>query len=69
MTDHTDVRTDARTLKRARACAEQAERHARRTRDQQRRWQKEGTYLTRAELIPECRNFWLVILGRGAVCE
>ena len=39
----------ARALKRARARAEQAERDARRMRDQHRRWEEEGTRLTRAE--------------------
>jgi hypothetical protein len=68
MTDHTDVRTDARALKRARARAEQAERDARRMRDQQRRWQEEGTYLTRAEFeagVPcrGCGEPWLDGLG------
>lgn len=40
---------DVRALKRARARAEQAEREVRRTRDRRRRWEEEGTYLTRAE--------------------
>lgn len=66
MTDHADVRTDARALKRARA--EQAERDARRTRDQQQRWQEEGTRLTRAEFetgVPcrGCGEPWLDGLG------
>ena len=68
MTDHADVRTGARALKRARARAEQAERDARRMRDQRRRWQEEGTRLTRAEFeagVPcrGCGEPWLDGLG------
>ena len=68
MTDQADVRTDARALKHARARAEQAERDARRMRDQRRRWQEEGTYLTRAEFeagVPcrGCGEPWLDGLG------
>jgi hypothetical protein len=40
----------ARALKRIRARAEQAERHARRMRDQRQRWDEERTRLTRTEL-------------------
>lgn len=59
---------DARALKRARARAEQAERDARRTRDQRRRWEEEGTYLTRAEFeagVPcrGCGEPWVDGLG------
>jgi hypothetical protein len=69
MTDHPDARTDGRALKRARARAEQAERDARRMRDQLRRWQEEGTRLTRAEFeagVPcrGCGKPWLDGLGR-----
>ena len=68
MTDHAAVLTDARALKRARARAEQAERDARCMRDQRRRWQAEGTYLTRAEFeagVPcrGCGEPWLDGLG------
>jgi len=59
---------DARALKRARARAEQAERDARRMRDQRRRWEEEGTRLTRAEFeagVPcrGCGEPWLDGLG------
>jgi hypothetical protein len=59
---------DARALKRARARAEQAERGARRMRDQRRRWEEEGMYLTRAEFeagVPcrGCGEPWLDGLG------
>lgn len=68
MMDHPDVRHAARALKRARARAEQAERDARRLRDQRRRWQEEGTHLTRAEFeagVPcrGCGEPWLDGLG------
>ena len=58
----------ARALKRARARAEQAERDARRIRDQRRRWEAEGARLTRAEfkagvLCRGCREPWLDGLG------
>lgn len=58
----------ARALKRARARAEQAERDARRMRDQHRRWDEEGTRLTRAEFeagVPcrGCGEPWLDGLG------
>jgi hypothetical protein len=59
---------DVRALKRARARAEQAERDARRMRDQRRRWEEEGTRLTRAEFeagVPcrGCGEAWLDGLG------
>ena len=62
------MRTDARALKRARARAEQAERDARRMRDQRRRWEEDGTRLTRAEFeagVPcrGCGEPWLDGLG------
>lgn len=57
-----------RALKRARVRAEQAERDARRMRDQRRRWEAEGTRLTRAEFEAgvQCRGCgepWLDGLG------
>jgi hypothetical protein len=68
MMGHPDVRHAARALKRARARAEQAERDARRLRDQRRRWQEEGRHLTRAEFeagVPcrGCSEPWLDGLG------
>jgi hypothetical protein len=59
---------DVRALKCARARAEQAERDARRMRDQRRRREEEGTYLTRAEFeagVPcrGCGEPWLDGLG------
>jgi hypothetical protein len=58
----------ARALKRARARAEQAERDARRMRDQRQRWDEEGTRLTRTEFeagVPcrGCGEPWLDGLG------
>ena len=61
-------------LKRARARARQAERDARRMRDRRRRWEAEGTRLTRAEFeagyrAGDAENHGSTALATGPRCS